>query len=106
MTGSMWLNEQVIKCLQIILGSYQYQPIRQCQHFVQIATRLDSDMTTPRGLGWLYATRWNIEAVYLLAYNLMRWLLQICGAENTLLRALSFSGAEPGLSAFADHLCQ
>ena len=89
-------------------------------------------MASPRQLDDLYALRWNIEvdwrtikvtmdmdvlrclspdmirkeiAVYLLAYNLVRWTVATAAKLSDVIpRALSFTGAKRALLAFAEQL--
>jgi Transposase DDE domain len=99
---------------------------------ILVTTMLDAGAVTAQSLGALYKMRWNIEvdfrtikatlemgvlrcksqpmvdkeiAVYILAYNLVRWAM----AKSALLadmlpRSLSFAGAKRMLCAFGDQL--
>ena len=97
-----------------------------------VTTLLEPEIASPRELNSLYKMRWNIEvdfrtikatmqmdvlrcksqpmvdkeiAVYVLAYNLVRWAMAKAAAlANVMPRALSFSGAKRLLSSFADQL--
>lgn len=97
-----------------------------------VTTLLDPDEVSPRELDDLYALRWSIEvdwrtikatlamdvlrclspamvkkeiAVYLLAYNLVRWTMATAAQLADLLpRALGFTGAKRVLLAFAEEL--
>ncbi len=99
---------------------------------VLVTTILDPDSVAPQALDALYALRWSIEvdfrtikaglemdvlrcqssamiekeiAVYLLAYNLVRWSIASAAAlADVLPRTLSFIGAKRILLAFADQL--
>lgn len=99
---------------------------------VLVTTLLDPTWVTSSALGKLYKLRWNIEvdfrtikatldmdvlrcksaamiekeiAVYLLAYNLVRWsMAKAALLVNVLPRALSFSCAKRLLNTFADQL--
>lgn len=99
---------------------------------VLVTTMLDPGSVAPQALDALYALRWSIEvdfrtikaglemdvlrcqssamiekeiAVYLLAYNLVRWSIASAAAlADVLPRALSFIGAKRILLAFADQL--
>lgn len=101
---------------------------------VLVTTILDPDSVAPQALDALYALRWSIEldfrtikaglemdvlrcqssamiekeiAVYLLAYNLVRWSIASAAAlADVLPRTLSFIGAKRILLAFADQLRQ
>lgn len=109
-------------------------PVRECEvdGRVLVTTLLDLRMASPRQLDDLYALRWNIEvdwrtikvtmdmdvlrclspdmirkeiAVYLLAYNLVRWTVATAAKLSDILpRALSFTGAKRALLAFAEQL--
>ena len=109
-------------------------PVRECEvdGRVLVTTLLDLRMASPRQLDDLYALRWNIEvdwrtikvtmdmdvlrclspdmirkeiAVYLLAYNLVRWTVATAAKLSDVLpRALSFTGAKRALLAFAEQL--
>lgn len=97
-----------------------------------VTTLLDREQVSPRELDALYALRWSIEvdwrtikatlemdvlrclspamvrkeiAVYLLAYNLVRWTMATAAKLADLLpRALGFTGAKRILLAFVDEL--
>jgi len=97
-----------------------------------VTTLLDPDQASPRELDDLYALRWSIEvdwrtikatlamdvlrclspemvkkeiAVYLLAYNLVRWAMASAAKLADLLpRSLGFTGAKRVLLAFAEEL--
>ena len=97
---------------------------------ILITTLLDPNAVTPRKLDALYALRWNIEvdwrtikvtmamdvlrcrspemiekeiAVYLLAYNLVRWAMASAAwLGDVLPRCLSFTSAKRVLLAFGD----
>ncbi len=97
-----------------------------------VTTLLDPKFAPARQLGLLYKMRWNIEvdfrtikatlemdvlrcksppmvekeiAVYLLAYNLVRWAMAKAALlANVLPRVLSFTGAKRMLGTFADQL--
>ena len=99
---------------------------------ILVTTLLDPQTVSADALDRLYAMRWNIEvdfrtikatlqmdvlrcktkamiekeiAVYLLAYNLVRWTMAAAATlADVLPRALSFSGANRLLWAFADQL--
>ena len=99
---------------------------------VLVTTLLKPQTVSADALDRLYAMRWNIEvdfrtikatlqmdvlrcktqamiekeiAVYLLAYNLVRWTMAAAAMLSGVLpRALSFSGARRLLGAFADQL--
>ena len=101
---------------------------------ILVTTLLDPESASARALDNLYAMRWNIEvdfrtikatlqmdvlrckskamvekeiAVYLLAYNLVRWTMAVAATLSGVLpRALSFIGAKRLLGAFADQLRQ
>jgi hypothetical protein len=109
-------------------------PVRECEvdKRVLVTTLLDLRMASPRQLDDLYALRWNIEvdwrtikvtmdmdvlrclspdmirkeiALYLLAYNLVRWTVATAAKLSDVLpRALSFTGAKRALLAFAEQL--
>jgi len=97
-----------------------------------VTTLLGPERVPAQALDRLYAMRWNIEvdfrtikatlqmdvlrckskamvekeiAVYLLAYNLVRWTMAIAATLSGVLpRVLSFTGAKRLLGAFADQL--
>ena len=97
-----------------------------------VTTMRDPDLASPRELDDLYALRWSIEvdwrtikatlemdvlrclspemvkkeiAVYLLAYNLVRWAMATAAKLADLLpRALGFTGTKRVLLAFAEEL--
>ena len=97
-----------------------------------VTTLLDPNEVSPRELDDLYALRWSIEvdwrtikatlamdvlrclspemikkeiAVYLLAYNLVRWTMATAAKlANLLPRALGFTGAKRVLLAFAEEV--
>lgn len=97
-----------------------------------MTTLLDPQTVSAASLDSLYSMRWNIEvdfrtikatlqmdvlrcktqamvekeiAVYLLAYNLVRWTLAAAATlADVLPRTLSFTGANRLLAAFADQL--
>lgn len=97
-----------------------------------VTTMLNRTAVSPEQLDALYAMRWNIEvdfrtikadlemdilrckqhervekeiAVYLLAYNLVRWAMATAATLGHVLpRALSFMGAKRVLTAFAEQL--
>lgn len=99
---------------------------------ILVTTLLDPQAVSAAALDRVYAMRWNIEvdfrtikatlqmdvlrcktqamvekeiAVYLLAYNLVRWTMAAAATlADVLPRALSFSGANRILAAFADQL--
>lgn len=99
---------------------------------ILVTTLLLPETASPQALDLLYAMRWNIEvdfrsikvtlqmdvlrcksqamvekeiAVYLLAYNLVRWAMATAASlAEVLPRALSFTGANRLLGAFADQL--
>ena len=99
---------------------------------ILVTTLRDPKETSAPALYALYAMRWNIEvdfrsikatlqmdvlrckskamiekgiAVYLLAYNLVRWTMATAATLTDVLpRALSFTGAKRVLNAFADQL--
>ena len=99
---------------------------------ILVTTLLDPETVPTRAIDSLYAMRWNIEvdfrtikatlqmdvlrckskdmvekeiAVYLLAYNLVRWsMAQAAAFSGTLPRVLSFTGAKRLLEAFAEQL--
>ncbi len=99
---------------------------------ILVTTLLDPQNVSAASLDSLYAMRWNIEvdfrtikatlqmdvlrcktqamvekeiAVYLLAYNLVRWTMAAAATRADVLpRALSFTGANRLLAAFADQL--
>jgi hypothetical protein len=99
---------------------------------VMVTTLLDPKAALTKALNRLYAMRWHIEvdfrtikatlqmdvlrcktqamvekeiAVYLLAYNLVRWAMATAATlANVLPRVLSFTGAKRLLAMFADHL--
>lgn len=99
---------------------------------ILVTTLLDPDTVAPRELDALYALRWNIEvdwrtikvtmamdvlrcrspamiekeiAVYLLAYNLVRWTMATAARLGEMLpRCLSFTGAKRVLLAFGEQL--
>lgn len=99
---------------------------------VMVTTLLDQKAAPAKALDRLYAMRWHIEvdfrtikatlqmdvlrcktqamvekeiAVYLLAYNLVRWAMATAATlANVLPRVLSFTGAKRLLAMFADHL--
>ncbi len=99
---------------------------------ILVTTLLDPHTVSAASLDSLYAMRWNIEvdfrtikatlqmdvlrckskamvekeiAVYLLAYNLVRWAMAAAATLADILpRALSFTGANRLLGAFADQL--
>lgn len=99
---------------------------------VLVTTLLDRNEASPEQLDALYTMRWNIEvdfrtikvsmemdvlrckqpdrvekeiAIYLLAYNLVRWTMASAATLGHVLpRALSFMGAKRILNAFADNL--
>lgn len=99
---------------------------------ILVTTLCDPHCATTDDLGRLYKMRWNIEvdfrsikatlqmdvlrcqsqsmvekeiAVYLLAYNLVRWAMaKVALLSDVLPRALSFAGAKRLLIAFADQL--
>lgn len=101
---------------------------------IVVTTLLDPKTAPVKELDKLYAMRWNIEvdfrtikatlqmdvlrcktqamvekeiAVYLLAYNLVRWAMAAAATLSDVLpRVLSFSGAKRLLVMFADHLRQ
>lgn len=101
---------------------------------VLVTTLQDCDAVAPSAVDALYALRWNIEvdfrtikatmamdvlrckskamiekeiAVYMLAYNLVRWAMVTAAAcANVLPRTLSFTGAKRILGVFRDHLRQ
>jgi hypothetical protein len=108
--------------------------MRECEvdGRVLVTTLLDPRVASPRELDNLYSLRWNIEvdwrtikvtmdmdvlrclspgmirkeiAVYLLAYNLVRWTVAAAAKLSEVLpRALSFTGAKRALLAFAEQL--
>jgi hypothetical protein len=108
--------------------------MRECEvdDRVLVTTLLDPRVASPRELDDLYSLRWNIEvdwrtikvtmdmdvlrclspdmirkeiAVYLLAYNLVRWAVAAAAKLSEVLpRALSFTGAKRALLAFAEQL--
>ena len=108
--------------------------VRECEVHGRtlVTTLLDSNAASPRELDALYALRWNIEvdwrtikatlkmdvlrclspemvkkeiAVYLLAYNLVRWTMATAAKLADLLpRALGFTGAKRVLLAFTEAL--
>jgi hypothetical protein len=97
-----------------------------------VTTLLDPALVSAQSLGALYKMRWNIEvdfrtikatlemdvlrcksqpmvdkeiAVYILAYNLVRWAMAKAALlADVLPRVLSFAGAKRVLGAFADQL--
>ena len=97
-----------------------------------VTTLLDSEQVAPRELSELYALRWSIEvdwrtikatlemvvlrclspamvgketAVYLLAYNLVRWAMATAvKLADVLPRAFGFTGTKRILLAFAEEL--
>lgn len=99
---------------------------------ILVTTLLEPALVTAHSLGALYKMRWNIEvdfrtikatlemdvlrcksqpmvdkeiAVYILAYNLVRWAMAKAALlADVLLRMLSFAGAKRLLGAFADQL--
>jgi len=99
---------------------------------ILVTTMLDPKAVTAQSLGALYKMRWNIEvdfrtikatlemdvlrcksqpmvdkeiAVYILAYNLVRWAMAKAALlADVLPRALSFAGAKRLLCTFADQL--
>lgn len=99
---------------------------------ILVTTILDPKAVTAQSLGALYKMRWNIEvdfrtikatlemdvlrcksqpmvdkeiAVYILAYNLVRWAMAKAALlADVLPRALSFAGAKRLLCTFADQL--
>ena len=99
---------------------------------ILVTTLLDSKIASAKALDSLYAMRWNIEvdfrtikatlqmdvlrcktqamiekeiAVYLLAYNFVRWTMAVAATlADVLPRVLSFTGAKRLLGAFADQL--
>jgi len=99
---------------------------------ILVTTLLDPERVSAPALDKLYAMRWNIEvdfrtikvtlqmdvlrckskamvekeiAVYLLAYNLVRWTMAVAAnLSGVLPRALSFTGAKRLLGAFYDQL--
>ena len=99
---------------------------------ILVTTLLDPGYVTAQSLGALYKMRWNIEvdfrtikatlamdvlrcksqpmvdkeiAVYILAYNLVRWAMAKAALlADVLPRMLSFAGAKRLLGAFADQL--
>ena len=99
---------------------------------ILMTTMLDPKAVTAQSLGALYKMRWNIEvdfrtikatlemdvlrcksqpmvdkeiAVYILAYNLVRWAMAKAALlAEVLPRALSFAGAKRLLCTFADQL--
>ncbi len=99
-----------------------------------VTTLLDPKTAPAEALNTLYAMRWNIEvdfrtikatlqmdvlrcktqamvekeiAVYLLAYNLVRWTMAAAATlADVLPRVLSFTGTKRLLGVFADHLRQ
>lgn len=99
---------------------------------ILVTTLLDPGAVTAQSLGALYKMRWNIEvdfrtikatlemdvlrcksqpmvdkeiAVYILAYNLVRWAMAKAALlADVLPRVLSFAGAKRVLCAFADQL--
>ena len=99
---------------------------------ILVTTLGDPKLVSARALGALYQMRWNIEvdfrtikatlqmdvlrcksqpmvekeiAVYMLAYNLVRWAMaKAASLADVLPRALSFTGAKRLLNAFADQL--
>jgi len=99
---------------------------------ILVTTLLGPEKVPAQALDRLYAMRWNIEvdfrtikatlqmdvlrckskamvekeiAVYLLAYNLVRWTMAIAATLSGVLpRVLSFTGAKRLLGAFADQL--
>lgn len=99
---------------------------------ILVTTMLDPGVVTAQSLGALYKMRWNIEvdfrtikatlemdvlrcksqpmvdkeiAVYVLAYNLVRWAMAKAALlADVLPRVLSFAGAKRVLGAFADQL--
>jgi len=99
---------------------------------VMVTTLLEPRLASPRELDNLYALRWNIEvdwrtikvtmemdilrclspdmvkkeiAVYLLAYNLVRWaMVAAAKLSDVLPRVLGFTGAKRVLLAFAEAL--
>lgn len=99
---------------------------------ILVTTLLDPETAPAIAISRLFAMRWNIEvdfrtikttlqmdvlrckskgmvekevAVYLLAYNLVRWsMAQAAAFSGVLPRALSFTGAKRLLEAFADQL--
>ena len=101
---------------------------------IVVTTLLDSKTAPAETLNQLYAMRWNIEvdfrtikatlqmdvlrcktqamvekeiAVYLLAYNLVRWTMAAAATLADILpRVLSFTGAKRLLGVLADHLRQ
>ena len=101
---------------------------------VIVTTLLDPKTAPAEALNSLYGMRWNIEvdfrtikatlqmdvlrcktqtmvekeiAVYLLAYNLVRWTMAAAATlADVLPRVLSFTGAKRLLGVFADHLRQ
>ena len=101
---------------------------------IMVTTLLDPKTAPAKALNKLYAMRWNIEvdfrtikatlqmdilrcktqamvekeiAVYLLAYNLVRWTMAAAATlADVLPRVLSFTGAKRLLGMFADHLRQ
>ena len=101
---------------------------------IVVTTLLDPKTASAEALNKLYAMRWNIEvdfrtikatlqmdvlrcktqamiekeiAVYLLAYNLVRWTMAAAATlADVLPRVLSFTGAKRLLGMFADHLRQ
>jgi hypothetical protein len=99
---------------------------------ILVTTMLDPKAVTAQSLGALYKMRWNIEvdfrtikatlemdelrcksqpmvdkeiAVYILAYNLVRWAMAKAALHSDVLpRTLSFAGAKRVLGMFADQL--
>lgn len=99
---------------------------------ILVTTLLEPEGVPAQALDRLYAMRWNIEvdfrtikatlqmdvlrckskamvekeiAIYLLAYNLVRWTMAIAATLSGVLpRVLSFTGAKRLLGAFADQL--
>lgn len=99
---------------------------------VLVTTLLDPKAVSAKALDGLYAMRWRIEvdfrtikatlemdvlrcksqamvekeiAVYLLAYNLVRWTMAVAATlADVLPRVLSFTGAKRLLGVFADQL--
>jgi hypothetical protein len=97
-----------------------------------VTTLLDAESVCPRAVSALHAARWSIEvdfrtlkammamdvlrcksqamvdkviAVYLLAYNLIRWAMaKAASLSDTLPRALSFMVAKRALGALEEHL--
>lgn len=99
---------------------------------ILVTTLLDPKIASAEALDSLYAMRWNIEvdfrtikatlqmdvlrcktqamvekeiAVYLLAYNLVRWTMAVAATlADVLPRVLSFTGAKRLLGVFSDQL--